>query len=113
MRSRMGLRWPAKSAWSPGKPQVPAIGAMKTRALVALGQLHRLVPGAVAVDRGADHEGRRARGVERGADLGQQHRVGAQRGGHAPRRHRLGAGMAQSSAGTDTSTGPRGGIIAR
>ena len=79
---------------------------------VALGERAHLVPGAVAVDAGADDERRPLAGVERGADRGEHVGVGSA----AQRRRARGStgaqARAQSSAGIETSTGPRGGCIA-
>ena len=47
---------------------------------MTLGQGHHGVPRAVAVDAGADHEGRPRAGIERGADARQHLRVGTRRG---------------------------------
>ena len=79
--------------------------------VVPFGEPHHLVPGAVAIDRRPDHEGRTQRRVERLANCVQHAGLGSDLGAHHARRDGL-AGFAQSSAGIETSTGPRGGCIA-
>ena len=79
---------------------------------MALGQGPHLLPGAAAVDAGTDDERGPLARIERLADRREDGRVAAR--ARLTRRGTTGAqARAQSSDGIETSTGPRGGCIAR
>ena len=77
-----------------------------------LGQRHHLIPRAVAIDAGPDHEDGPRAAIEPGADRLDQRRIRIAQPAHRPR---VGTGSlerSQSSTGIETNVGPHGCCIA-
>src|SRR2546426_2698542 len=72
-----------------GEAAAPRHRRYPHRRVVPFGEPYHVVPGAVAIDRGADHEGRTRRRVEHLANRVQHTRLGSDLGAHDTRRDGL------------------------